>query len=204
MDSQSHWDHVYQTNSPGETSWYQPHLQTSLDWISHANPDRSASILDVGGGESTLADDLLALGYRDLTVLDISAAALKKSQTRLGDAAQQIKWLVAGISEAALVPRSYDIWHDRAFFHFLTSPDQRRACVRQLTSSLKPGGHAIIATFGPDGPEKCSGLPTNRYDADSLHRELGPEFELSLSALIDHQTPFGTTQQFLYCDFRLS
>lgn len=204
MDSQTHWDHVYQTKSADQTSWYQPHLHTSLEWISTAAPDRSASIIDVGGGESTLADDLLVLGYRNITVLDIAEAAVAKSRHRLGPAANQIKWLIADITTAALPPRSYDLWHDRAVFHFLTDPAQRRAYARQLASSLRPSGHAVIATFGPEGPQKCSGLQTLRYDAESLLHELGPDFRLLESAILDHQTPFGTKQQFLYCDFLLS
>ena len=204
MGSQHYWEHIYQTKSPRETSWYQPHLQTSLDWISVAAPDRSASILDVGGGESTLADDLLVLGYRNITVLDLSEAAIAKSRHRLGDSATQINWLVADITSAALPPRSYDLWHDRAVFHFLTDPAQRRSYAQKLASSLKPAGHAIVATFGPEGPQKCSGLPTSRYDAESLFNELGPDFRIAKSAISDHLTPFGTTQQFLYCDFILS
>jgi 2-polyprenyl-3-methyl-5-hydroxy-6-metoxy-1,4-benzoquinol methylase len=204
MDTQTHWDHVYQTKSAGHTSWYLPHLHTSLDWISAAAPDRSASIIDVGGGESTLADDLLALGYRNITVLDLSEAAITKSQHRLGSTANQINWLAADITTAALPPRSYDLWHDRAVFHFLTDPAQRRAYARQLASCLRSSGHAIIATFGPEGPQRCSGLPTNRYNAASLLQELGPDFRISKSAVLDHHTPFGTTQQFLYCDFTLS
>jgi len=204
MDSQAHWDHVYQTKSAGQTSWYQPHLQTSLDWIAAAAPDRSASIIDVGGGESTLADDLLVLGYRNVTVLDLSEAAIAKSQNRLGGATEQINWLVADITTATLPPRSYDLWHDRAVFHFLTDPAQRRSYAQRLASSLRPAGHAVIATFGPGGPEKCSGLPTSRYDAESVLHELGPDFRIAKSALVNHQTPFGTKQQFLYCDFILS
>ena len=204
MDSQAHWDYVYQTKSPDQTSWYQPHLQTSLDWISTAVSDRSASIIDVGGGESTLADDLLALGYLNVTVLDIAEAAIAKSRHRLGSAADAINWLVADITTATLPPRTYDLWHDRAVFHFLTDPAQRRSYARQLASSLRPAGHAVIACFGPGGPQKCSGLATTRYDSDSLLHELGSDFRIARSALVDHQTPFGTTQQFLYCDFILA
>jgi 2-polyprenyl-3-methyl-5-hydroxy-6-metoxy-1,4-benzoquinol methylase len=203
MGSQHHWEHVYQTKSPEATSWYQPHLRTSVEWITAAAPDRSASIIDIGAGESTLADDLLALGYRNITVLDISESALAKSQSRLGSSASQIKWLPADVTIAALPAHSFDVWHDRAVFHFMTEPGQRRAYMHKLAASLKPGGHAIIATFGPQGPEKCSGLPTSRYDGQTLHLELGPDFRIAKSSIIDHQTPFGTRQQFLYCDFVL-
>jgi 2-polyprenyl-3-methyl-5-hydroxy-6-metoxy-1,4-benzoquinol methylase len=203
MTLQDHWQHIYQTKSPVETSWFEPRLQTSLDWISEAAPDRSASIIDVGGGESTLSDDLLAMHYRSLTVLDIAEAAITKSRNRLGAAAEKINWLVGNVIEVALPPRAYDVWHDRAVFHFLTEPDRRSAYVRQLSSSLKTGGHVVIATFGPQGPEKCSGLVTMRYNADSLQRELGQDFRLVRSSVVEHHTPFGTAQQFLYCQFTL-
>jgi 2-polyprenyl-3-methyl-5-hydroxy-6-metoxy-1,4-benzoquinol methylase len=203
MTLQDHWQHIYQTKSPVETSWFEPRLQTSLDWISEAAPDRSASIIDVGGGESTLSDDLLAMHYRSLTVLDIAEAAITKSRNRLGAAAEKINWLVGNVIEVALPPRAYDVWHDRAVFHFLTEPDQRLAYVRQLSSSLKTGGHVVIATFGPQGPEKCSGLVTMRYNAESLQRELGQDFRLVRSSVVEHHTPFGTAQQFIYCHFTM-
>ncbi|MHB1699809.1 MAG: class I SAM-dependent methyltransferase [Acidobacteriaceae bacterium] len=203
MDMQAHWENVYQTKAPEETSWYQPHLQISLDWISNAAADPSAAILDVGGGESTLVDDLLARGYRALTVLDVAGAAIRKSQQRLGPAARSIGWLVGDVAEVALPACAYDVWHDRAVFHFLTEPSQRRAYVSQLTSALKPDGQVVMATFGPEGPQKCSGLDTRRYDAESLRHELGPDFRLLRSSVVAHQTPFGTTQQFLYCHFSL-
>ncbi|HEV2484842.1 MAG TPA: class I SAM-dependent methyltransferase [Terracidiphilus sp.] len=203
MTLQDHWERIYQTKSPVETSWFQPHLQTSLDWISEAAPDRSASIIDVGGGESTLADDLLTRQYCFLTVLDIAEAAIRKSQDRLGAAAKNINWLAGNVTGVALRQRAYDVWHDRAVFHFLTEPDRRMAYVRQLSSSLKIGGHVVIATFGPQGPEKCSGLVTRRYNAESLQLELGQDFRLVRSEVVEHQTPFGTAQQFLYCHFTL-
>jgi hypothetical protein len=203
MSTQDHWERIYQTKSPQETSWFEPHLQTSLDWVVEGVPDRSASIIDVGGGESTLVDDLLGLQYLSLTVLDVADAAINKSRQRLGAKASNIKWLVGNVLEVSLLPRAYDLWHDRAVFHFLTEPDQRLTYRRQLTSSLKIGGHVVIATFGPQGPEKCSGLDTKRYDAESLQHELGRDFSLVKSSVVQHQTPFGTTQQFLYCHFNL-
>jgi len=203
MSTQSHWEHVYQTKSPRETSWYEPHLAASLDWITRAAPDPSAAIIDVGAGESTLVDDLLARNYRTLSVLDVSETAIERSRARLGAAAQTIRWIAADLLEAALPSHAYDIWHDRAVFHFLTEPDKRQIYLRQLMGSLMPGGHAILATFGPQGPEKCSGLPTQRYSADSLRLELGAAFRPIHDALIEHETPFGTKQQFLYCDFQL-
>jgi SAM-dependent methyltransferase len=203
MSTPSHWDRIYQTKSPLETSWYEPHLEISLEWMVAAVPDRAASIIDVGGGESTLVDDLLAQGYRALSVLDVSQAALAKSQRRLGDAAQRVHWIAGDVTEVALPARAYDLWHDRAVFHFLTEPEQRAAYARRLAQSLRPGGQAIVATFGPEGPRKCSGLDTQRYDAEALRQELGSEFRLVRHAVVDHQTPFGTTQQFLYCHFAI-
>lgn len=203
MASQSHWERIYQTKSPQETSWYQPHLQPSLDWISDACPNRSASIIDVGGGESALVDDLLVRQYRALTVLDVAEGAIKKSQDRLGAEAKGVNWLVGDVTEVSLLPRAYDVWHDRAVFHFLIEAEQRSAYIRQLSSSLKIGGHVVIATFGPEGPEKCSGLVTKRHDAPLLQHELGQDFRLMRSSIVEHKTPFGRTQQFLYCHFIL-
>ena len=201
MSTHSHWEQIYQTKSPQETSWYEPHLETSLEWIAQAAPDWGASIIDVGGGESTLVDDLLAIGYCAITVLDVSEEALAKSQRRLGNAARHVMWIAGDVTEVALSARAYDLWHDRAVFHFFTQPEQRTAYVRKLAASLKEGGQVIMATFGPEGPQKCSGLATRRYDADSLLQEFGPQFRLIRHEVKDHRTPFGTTQQFLYCRF---
>jgi ubiquinone/menaquinone biosynthesis C-methylase UbiE len=203
MDLQSHWEGIYESKSPPETSWFQPHLQMSLDWISHAVPDQSASIIDVGGGESTLVDDLLAKGYLTLTVLDLAEAALKKSQERLGPEAKRIHWLLGDVTRVSLPSRNYDVWHDHAVFHFFTESKQRFAYVNRLASSLKIGGHLIISTFGPEGPERCSGLPIQRYDAEMLQKEFGCDFRIVKSSLVEHQTPFGIAQQFLYCHFTL-
>lgn len=198
-DTKTHWDTVYQTRAPDEVSWYRPHLERSLALIEQAAPDRSASIIDIGGGESTLVDDLLAHGYRAITVLDIAPAAIEVAKNRLGGLAQHVAWLAADVTQTELPAERYDVWHDRAVFHFLTSPEQREAYVRQVRRSMKPGGHVIVATFGPQGPEKCSGLDVVRYDADSLHGEFGPRFRLVEHATEFHRTPSGTTQQFLYC-----
>lgn len=194
-----HWDTVYRTRAPDAVSWYRAHLETSIALIQRVAPDSSASIIDIGGGESTLVDDLLAKGYRNITVLDISPTAIEFARKHVGEPARQVTWLTADVTQAALPPRHYDVWHDRAVFHFLTAAEQRAAYVRQVAESMKPGGHVIVATFGPEGPEKCSGLNVVRYDADSLHDEFGAHFRLMESATELHQTPFGTTQQFLYC-----
>lgn len=201
IDVRQHWEGVYRTKSPDQTSWYEPHLNTSLEWIAKAAPERSSAIIDVGAGESTLPDDLLALGYCNITVLDIAEGALRRSQARMCRAAEQIRWIAGDVTQVALPEHGYDLWHDRAVFHFLIDAVDRVAYVRQLASALKSGGHALIATFGPEGPERCSGLITSRYDAAALARELGADFLLQKSSLVEHLTPRGTTQQFLYCDF---
>ena len=201
-DKQQHWETVYRTKAPDAVSWYRPHLDTSLALIERAAPDRNTAVLDVGGGASTLVDDLLARGYRDLSVLDISAAALNVARERLGEAADKVTWLAADLLDAPLPQARYDLWHDRAVFHFLTEAEQRAHYLRQLARALKPGGHAVLATFGPQGPLKCSGLDTVRYDAWELARVLGDGFTLLDSTLELHATPFGTTQPFLYALFR--
>jgi len=199
MDAKSHWEKVYATKAPDAVSWYRAHLETSLALIERAAPDPSSSIIDVGGGESTLVDDLLARGYENITILDVSQTAMDVTKTRLGLAAEQVHWLVADITEAQLEPGAYDVWHDRAVFHFLTTSEHRVAYVRQVAHAVKPGGHVIISTFGPEGPTKCSGLDVIRYDAESLHDQFGVRFRLVESSKELHRTPFGTTQQFLFC-----
>ncbi len=203
MDTKTHWDKVYTTKAPDAVSWYRAHLETSLALIERAVDSCSASIIDVGGGESTLVDDLLLRGYNNITVLDVSQSAIGLTKRRLGAAAEQVRWLVADITKIELEPGAYDLWHDRAVFHFLTDREQRTAYVRQVARSVEPGGHIIVSTFGPEGPTKCSGLEVTRYDAESLHREFGARFRLIESSKEVHHTPFGTTQQFLYCYCRI-
>ena len=203
MDVKTHWEKIYTTRTPESVSWYRAHLETSLALVERAAESRSASIIDTGGGESTLVDDLLLRGYKNLTVLDVSQTAIEVTKKRLGPAAEQVRWLVGDIVEVDLEPQAYDLWHDRAVFHFLTTPERRLAYVRQVRRAVKPGGHVIVSTFGPEGPTKCSGLEVMRYDAESLHGEFGGQFRLVESTKELHETPFGTTQQFLYCYCRL-
>ena len=203
MDAKTHWDRVYATKTPNAVSWYRRHLDRSLALIERAIPESSASIIDIGGGESTLVDDLLLRGYANITVLDISQGAIDVTRSRLGSAADQVRWIAADITEVELEPRAYDLWHNRAVFHFLTAPEQRTAYVRQVARSVKPGGHVIVSAFGPEGPTKCSGLDVVRYDAESLHGEFGARFRLVESSTELHRTPFETTQQFLYCYCRI-
>ncbi len=199
MDAKTHWEKVYTTREPETVSWYRAHLETSLALIERAAHSRSASITDIGAGESTLVDDLLSKGYEHITVLDVSQTALDVTKKRLGPLAERIKWVVADITQMQLEPLTYDVWHDRAVFHFLTSTEQRAVYVRNVATAVKPGGHVIVSTFGPEGPTKCSGLEVMRYDAQSLHDEFGIRFRLMESSKELHKTPFGTTQQFLYC-----
>jgi 2-polyprenyl-3-methyl-5-hydroxy-6-metoxy-1,4-benzoquinol methylase len=204
MDARSHWERVYATKDPREVSWFRPHLERSLELIERAAPDRGASILDVGAGESTLVDDLLRRGYANITVLEISKTALDALKERVGEAGAAVQWICGDVTETALQEAGFDLWHDRAVFHFLTEAGQRRAYVEQVRRALKPGGSLIVSTFGPSGPERCSGLTTMRYDASSLGSELGDRFRLVESSLDLHETPSGAEQQFLSCWYRFS
>lgn len=197
--SQSHWEQVYSSKAPDAVSWYAPHLAESLAYISQTGVGPEAAIVDVGGGESTLVDDLLDAGYRNIEVLDLSAHALEVCKTRLGERAAQVSWRVGDVLALEFAPQSVDIWHDRAVFHFLTDPAQRQRYVEQVLKALKPGGFAIVGTFGPEGPTQCSGLPVARYSSDGLHAEFGAPFQLLDHATSLHTTPWGSTQQFVYC-----
>lgn len=200
MTWQEHWESVYERKAPEEVSWYREHLETSVALIERASGGkRSAAIADIGGGASTLVDDLWGAGYRAVTVLDISLRALQTARKRLGPAAEGIRWVCADATACSLPAASVDVWHDRAVFHFLTQEEQRRRYVRSVLYALRPGGHVIVSTFGPQGPLRCSGLETLRYDAVHLHAEFGQRFQLVESLEEMHATPMGTTQQFLYC-----
>lgn len=203
-DPSMHWEKVYGTKKFDAVSWYAQHLAQSLRLITGLAPQKDAAIIDVGGGESTLVDDLLGLGYSNLSVLDISARAINFTRHRLGARANAVHWYVADITRADFGDRKFDLWHDRAVFHFLTDADSRLAYVRLVQQVVKPGGHVVMATFGPQGPVQCSGLDVVRYDAQSLHGEFGDQFRLLGSATEQHATPFGTQQQFLYCWCRLA
>lgn len=194
-----HWEKVYQTKQPDAVSWFQEHATRSLELILSVGTPLNASIIDVGGGASTLVDDLLSHGFKNISVLDLSASALDVARKRLGIGGSRVTWIAGDICVVNLPDHRYDIWHDRAVFHFLTDPADRAAYVQQVMKSVKPGGHVIVATFAPDGPEQCSGLPVARYAPGQLHQEFGPSFELLEHMSEEHKTPWGSVQHFVYC-----
>ncbi|MBL0029813.1 MAG: class I SAM-dependent methyltransferase [Rhodanobacteraceae bacterium] len=200
MEQQSHWQQVYATKATDAVSWYRPHLDRSLAFIDALGLDRDAPILDVGAGASTLVDDLLARGFRELTLNDLADTALALARQRLASSplALNVRYRVGDITTLDLPDAHVALWHDRAVFHFLTEPAQRAAYVAQAAHTLRPGGHLLIATFAADGPERCSGLPVQRYDADTLAAEFAPHFTRIGDAREQHPTPFGTTQSFQY------
>jgi SAM-dependent methyltransferase len=203
MDVKAHWEQAYATKDAVKVSWFRPHLELSLELIVRAAPDRQASILDLGTGQSTLVDDLLELGYGNLTAVEISQTALDALKKRVGLRGAGVTWVRGDVLEIQLPETALDVWHDRAVFHFLTEPDRRRAYMERVESALKRGGSLILSTFGHSGPERCSGLATMRYDAAALEHKVGERFRLVESSVELHETPSGAEQQFLTCWFRL-
>jgi SAM-dependent methyltransferase len=200
--SKDHWERVYARKATTAVSWFQEQAATSLRLIQATGLTPDAAILDVGGGASVLVDDLLATGYRDLTVLDLSGAALAAARARLGVRAEAVRWVEGDITRVELPAAAFDLWHDRAVFHFLTDSEDRRAYVRQLVHALKPDGHLVIATFAEDGPERCSDLPVMRYSAAELAKEFAAGFELLHAEKEAHRTPDDAVQSFTYCHLR--
>jgi trans-aconitate methyltransferase len=196
-----HWENVYASKGENQVSWFQETPAISLDLIGLVGAVPGSGIIDIGGGTSRLVDCLVSQGYEDVTVLDLSEAALAAARSRLGDRARQVTWIAADVTiwEPA---RTYDVWHDRAAFHFLTGREDQAAYVARLRRALRPGGHAIIGTFAPDGPERCSGLLVSRYDAASLAATFGRGFELIDARRNEHVTPWGATQKFQFSTFR--
>ncbi len=200
-DRKRHWETVYGNKTAEETSWYQLFPRLSLSMIARAGVGRDAALVDIGGGASLLVDHLLDQGYRDLTVLDISAAALAQASSRLGQRAKRITWVEADVTVYE-PSRQFDLWHDRAAFHFLTEAKDRKRYMTVLRKALAPGGQAIVATFAPGGPQKCSGLDIVQYDAGKLGDELGPEFTLQEQHQERHETPAGREQLFNFFRFQ--
>jgi SAM-dependent methyltransferase len=201
ISRQDHWETVYTGKAEDQVSWFQETPAISLELIELAGGIRSCGIIDIGGGASRLADGLVSRGFEDVTVLDLSAAALARAQSRMGEEARRVTWIAADVTTWE-PSRGYDIWHDRAAFHFLTSPAGQGAYVSRLRRALRPGGHAIVGTFAPDGPERCSGLAVNRHDSTSLAVLLGSGFALIEARRHEHTTPWGATQKFQFSTFR--
>jgi hypothetical protein len=198
---QQHWDTTYASKPETGVSWFQSDPHRSFHWIQEAAPERSAAIIDIGGGASRLTDRLIAEGYSNLTVLDISSIALSRTQRRLGPAADKVNWITTDVTEWT-PDQIWDVWHDRAVFHFLTQQDAQDAYIAALRRGTGEGSAVVMATFAPTGPEKCSGLPVQRYDAQSLAARLGRDFHLYAEAVERHETPFRTTQDFIYAAFK--
>jgi SAM-dependent methyltransferase len=204
MDLKAHWEQAYANRPPEQLGWYRPRLESSLALIAAVGLQKDQPLIDVGGGASTLVDDLLALGYERITVADLSDAALERARRRLGDRAEAVTWMSADMLTAELPATGYDLWHDRAVFHFLTAAADRAAYLAQLRHALAPGGQAIFGVFAPEAPPRCSGLEVRRYSLDALREEVGPGFVLAEHRFEAHTTPGGVAQRYLYCCFRRS
>ncbi|MBL7950360.1 MAG: class I SAM-dependent methyltransferase [Flavobacteriales bacterium] len=201
FDTKAHWESIYDRKGPQEVSWYQGVPTVSLDLFREYGVSSNARIIDVGGGDSLLVDHLIESGHTDLTVLDISGAALKRAQERLGEHSRNITWIEA---DATLFtsPMPFDVWHDRAVFHFLTSEEAAEEYLQRVAELLKPGGLLVLATFSESGPEKCSGIPVHRYSEDEMVARLMRICERIKCFNVDHVTPFNTVQNFLFCAFK--
>jgi SAM-dependent methyltransferase len=197
----AYWENVYTTKSENEVSWFQESADLSLELMDLLAVTPHSAVIDIGGGASRLVDGLVARGFDRVTVLDLSDRALSAAKARMGEPAAGVEWVVADIATWE-TSQAYDVWHDRAAFHFLTDATDRKAYVERLRRSLRPGGHAIIGTFALDGPERCSGLPVMRYDAESLRETLGGGFELVVNRRHEHATPWGAVQRFQFSVFR--
>lgn len=201
FDKKAHWDKIYQTKSLNEVSWFQPKPETSLHFFNEFKVDKSAKIIDIGGGDSLLVDHLLDLGYQHITVLDISATALERAKSRLGNRAGLVKWIEADAA-SFVSEEQYDFWHDRAAFHFLTSEQEIEHYLQTVKQSIKPSGILVMGTFSEQGPTKCSGIEIKQYSEKSMSVLLTESFEKIKCITVDHRTPFETIQQFIFCSFR--
>lgn len=202
MSTREHWDTIYEARGPAELSWYQPVPVMSLRMIEEAGLPSDARILDVGGGTSNLVDELLKRGYSRLSVLDLSPRAIGLAQARLGPGAASVTWLEGDVRRVELPPHGYDLWHDRALFHFLADAGDRAAYVAKVLGAIRSGGYVVMATFAADGPRSCSGLPVVRYTPAGLAAELGEPFRLVEHEHVEHRTPGDSVQRFVFCRFR--
>lgn len=201
IDRKQHWENIYQTKELKDVSWYQPQPETSLEFISNLKIAKDAKIIDVGGGDSFLVEFLLDLGYNDITVLDISANAIERAKARMGESAQKVKWIVSDITQFNPTEK-YDLWHDRAAFHFLRSENDIENYMKVLNKSIAENGQIIIGTFSEDGPLKCSGIEIKQYSEKSMVNQFQADFENIACLQVVHTTPFDTTQNFTFCSFK--
>ena len=201
FDRKKHWENIYQTKELNEVSWYQPTPETSLELINKYQLPMNAKIIDIGGGDSFFVDHLLDKGFQDITVLDISEAAIERAKKRLGEKAVQVKWIITDV--AKFIPQEqYDFWHDRAAFHFLTDEQEITNYQQAATKSIRPGGILVIGTFSEQGPKKCSGIEIQQYSEKTLTERFNTSFERINCITLDHKTPFDTIQNFIFCTFR--
>lgn len=201
FDRKNHWENIYQTKQLNEVSWFQPTPETSLDFFKQFNVPTTAKVIDIGGGDSFLVDHLLDKGYQDITVLDISEAAIERAKKRLGDKAEKVKWIVADAAKFEPTEQ-YDFWHDRAAFHFLTDESEILNYLHTAQENISPTGILVIGTFSEQGPKKCSGIEIKQYSENSMTERLKNFFEKIKCITIDHKTPFDTIQNFVFCSFR--
>jgi len=201
-DREAHWNRVYSTRTADAVSWYRPRLEVSLELLEHAGLATDSRVIDVGGGASTLVDDLLARGIEHVTVLDLAAEGLAVAERRLGERGRKVRWLSADLLQADLPTAAFDLWHDRAVLHFLTDPSDAAHYASQASGAVRKGGHAVIAGFAPDGPERCSGLPVARRSAEEIVRVMGPRWTFVEQRAEQHATPAGNLQSFVYALLR--
>lgn len=203
FDRKKHWENIYQTKELNEVSWFEPTPQTSLNFFEEYNVSKTAKVIDIGGGDSFLVDHLLDLGYQDITVLDISASAINRAKARLGERANDVKWIVS--DAASFVPtEKYDFWHDRAAFHFLTDENEISNYIETANKHITTDGVLVIGTFSENGPKKCSGIEIKQYSETTMTKRLNNLFEKIKCITIDHKTPFDTVQNFVFCSFKKS
>ena len=201
FDRKKHWENIYKTSELKDVSWFQPTPETSLEFFRQFNVSTTAKVIDIGGGDSFLVDHLIDLGYQDITVIDISVAAIERAKRRLGDKEKKVKWIIADAANFK-PPEKYDFWHDRAAFHFLTDDQEISNYLETAQQNIKPTGVLVIGTFSEQGPKKCSGIEIKQYSETTMTNRLKLFFEKIKCITVDHKTPFDTIQNFVFCSFR--